>query len=186
MLIDALSHSKDLQLRVSVNLSARSLHDPRLPELVEEALKATGAEPGQLTLEITESAIVLDPKRAGETLAALNRLGILISIDDFGTGYTSLASVKHLSVNEIKIDKSFVLGMLVNNSDAIIVRSVIDLGHNLGLRVVAEGVETKEMFDAVAALGCDEAQGYFISKPQTCEVLNGWFPTAAWKLAPAG
>jgi diguanylate cyclase len=191
VLIDALSHCQGarrqgIPLRVNVNLSARSLHDPRLPELIEEALEATGAEAGQLTLEITESAIVLDPKRAEETLVRLSRMGTWISIDDFGTGYTSLASIKHLSVNEIKIDKSFVLGMLASNSDAMIVRSVIDLGHNLGLRVVAEGVETKEMFDALAALGCDEAQGYFISKPQACEALKSWFPTAAWKLAPAG
>ena len=183
VLIDALSRSQGMRLRVSVNLSARSLHDPHLPELVAEALKTTGARPEQLTLEVTESAIVLDPKRAEETLAALNRLGIRISIDDFGTGYTSLASIKLLSVNEIKIDKSFVLGMLTNNSDAMIVRSVIDLGHNLGLRVVAEGVETKQMYDALAALGCDEAQGYFISKPQPSEVLKGWLPTAPWKMA---
>ncbi|MEK7666833.1 MAG: EAL domain-containing protein, partial [Pseudomonadota bacterium] len=137
VLIDALTHCQrarrqGIQLRVSVNLSARSLHDPHLPELVEEALKATGAEPGQLTLEITESAIVLDPKRAEDTLVTLSRLGAWISIDDFGTGYTSLASIKHLPVNEVKIDKSFVLGMLTANSDAMIVRSVIDLGHNLG------------------------------------------------------
>ena len=190
VLIDALSHCQrahcqGIHLRVSVNLSARSLHDPHLPELVEEALKATGAEPDQLMLEVTESAIVLDPKRAEETLAALNHLGIRISIDDFGTGYTSLASIKHLSVYEIKIDKSFVLGMLTNNSDAMIVRSVIDLGHNLGLRVVAEGVETKALFDAVAALGCDEAQGYFISRPQACESLKNWFPTVPWKIGLA-
>ena len=186
VLIDALSHCQGMQLRMSVNLSARSLHDPHLPELVEEVLTTTGAEPGQLTLEITESAIVLDPKRAEETLVVLSHMGIWLSIDDFGTGYTSLASIKHLPVNEVKIDKSFVLGMLTANSDAMIVRSVIDLGHNLGLRVVAEGVETQEMFDALAALGCDEAQGYFISKPQACEPLKNWFPTAAWKLAPAG
>ena len=119
VLIDALTHCQrarrqGIQLRVSVNLSARSLHDPHLPELVEEALKATGAEPGQLTLEITESAIVLDPKRAEDTLVTLSRMGAWISIDDFGTGYTSLASIKHLPVNEIKIDKSFVLGMLAS------------------------------------------------------------------------
>lgn len=191
VLIDALSHCQDarrqgIHLRVSVNLSARSLHDPHLPELVEEALKETGADPDQLMLEVTESAIVLDPKRAEETLTALNRLGIGISIDDFGTGYTSLASIKHLSVNEIKIDKSFVLGMLTNNSDAMIVRSVIDLGHNLGLRVVAEGVETNALFDAVAALGCDEAQGYFISRPQTCGSLKNWFPTSPWEIGLAG
>jgi diguanylate cyclase (GGDEF)-like protein len=191
VLIDALNHCQEarregMQLRVSVNLSARSLHDPRLPELVAEALRETGAGPEQLTLEVTESAIVLDPKRAEETLAALHHMGIGISIDDFGTGYTSLASIKYLSVNEIKIDKSFVLGMLANNSDAMIVCSVIDLGHNLGLRVVAEGVETRELYDAVVALGCDEAQGNFISKPQTCEALKSWFPTAPWKIGSTG
>jgi len=186
VLIDALNHCKGMPLRVSVNLSARSLLDPHLLEMINAALTVTGARPGQLTLEVTESAIVLDPQRAAETLAALDRLGVWISIDDFGTGYTSLASIKHIPVSEIKIDKSFVLGMLTSNSDAMVVRSVIDLGHNLGLTVVAEGVETKEMFDALAALGCDEAQGYFISKPQSCASLERWFPTAPWKLAKAG
>jgi EAL domain-containing protein (putative c-di-GMP-specific phosphodiesterase class I) len=191
VLMEALNHCHNarrqgIHLRVSVNLSARSLHDPHLLEMIEQALTATGTGPGLLTLEITESAIILDPQRAGETLAALSRMGALISIDDFGIGYTSLASIKHMSVNEIKIDKSFVLGMLTSNSDAMVVRSIIDLGHNLGLRVVAEGVETKEMLDAVAALGCDEAQGYFISRPQASEALKNWFTTAPWKLAPAG
>ncbi len=191
VLIDALSHSQGarrqgIQLRVSVNLSARSLHDPRLPEIIENALKITGAEPRQLTLEITESAIVLDPKRAEETLARLNRMGTWLSIDDFGTGYTSLASIKRLPVNEIKIDKSFVADMLTDKDDAVIVRSVIDLGHNLNLRVVAEGVETKETFDALAALGCDEGQGYFINRPQTYETLINWFPTATWTLRSTG
>lgn len=187
VLTDALNHCQGarregIRLRISVNLSARSLHDPHLPEMVENALKATGAEPRQLILEITESAIVLDPKRAAETLAILSRVGVWLSIDDFGTGYTSLASLRDLPVNEVKIDKSFVGGMLANKSDAMIVRSVIELGHNLGLRVVAEGVETKAMLDALAALGCDEAQGYFISKPQACEPLKSWFPTSPWKL----
>jgi len=191
VLIDALTHCQrvhcqGIHLRVSVNLSARSLHDPHLPGLIEEVLKITGAEPSRLTLEITESAIVLDPVSAKENLAALNHMGTRLSIDDFGTGYTSIASLKHLPVSEIKIDKSFVLGMLASSSDAMIVRSVIDLGHNLGLRVVAEGVETREMLDALAALGCDEAQGYFISKPLSCEALDNWFPTAPWKLPPAG
>ena len=191
VLTDALSHCQDARrqgthLRVSVNLSARSLHDPQLLKMIVDALEATGAEPDQLMLEVTESAIVLDAKCAGENLAALSRMGVLLSIDDFGTGYTSLSSLKHLSVNEIKIDQSFVLGMLANHSDAMIVRAVIDLGHNLGLRVVAEGVETKALFDAVAALGCDEAQGYFISRPQACESLKNWLPTAPWKIGLAG
>ena len=172
--------------RVSVNLSARSLHDSRLLEFVWTALKTTGIEPRQLILEIAESAIVLDPASALETLAALGRMGVSLSIDDFGTGYTSLANIKKLPVDEIKIDRSFISGMRTDEDDAVIVRSVIELGHNLGLRVVAEGVETIETFDALAALGCDEAQGYFITPPQACEPLKRWFPTSPWKIGPSG
>ncbi len=187
VLTESLSHCQGarregIRLRVSVNLSARSLHDPHLLEMIKNILKTSGAGPRQLMLEITESAIMLDPTRARNTLAALRDMGVLLSIDDFGTGYTSLASIKRLPVNEIKIDKSFVMGMMADKDDAIIVRSVIELGHNLGLRVVSEGVETKEIFDALAELGCDEAQGYFISKPQACEPLKRWFPTAPWKI----
>jgi EAL domain-containing protein (putative c-di-GMP-specific phosphodiesterase class I) len=190
VLIDALrqwqgARCQGIHLPVSVNLSARSLHDPRLPELVENALKTTGAEPRQLMLEITESAIVLDPKRAEQTLVALSRMGVWLSIDDFGTGYTSLASIKRLPVNEIKIDKSFIAGILTDEKDAMIVRSVIELGHNLGLTVVAEGVETKEAYDALASLDCDEAQGYFICRPQACESLTSWFSASPWKIVSA-
>lgn len=190
VLQSALNHCQEARLegfplRVSVNLSARSLHDSRLPEMVEHALGATGAEPHHLILEITESAIVLDPPRAEETLATLSRMGVWLSIDDFGTGYTSLASIRHLPVNEIKIDKSFVTGMLADKSNAMIVRSVIELGHNLGLRVVAEGVETKEAFEALAAFGCDEAQGYYINRPLACERLKDWLRTSSWKLGAA-
>ncbi len=191
VLADALGHCQGachegIDLRVSVNLSARSLHDPHLAEMVEDTLKASGAEPRRLTLEITESAIVLDPKRAEETLVQLSRMGIRLSIDDFGTGYTSLASIKRLPVDEIKIDKSFVLDMLTDPDDATIVRSVIELGHNLGLKVVAEGVESQEMLDALAALGCDEAQGFFINRPLTCDALKDWFAVSSWKVGSVG
>ena len=175
-----------MRLRVSVNLSSRSLHDPQLPKIVADALKATGAEPSQLMLEVTESAIVLDPKRAEENLVALSSMGMGLSIDDFGTGYTSLSSIKRLPVNEIKIDKSFVTNLLTDKKDAMLVRTVIELGHNFGLSVVAEGVETKEVLDALAALGCDEIQGYFISKPLTCELLKSWFPTSPYKIGSVG
>ena len=190
VLIDSLTHCQNgrrdgILLRVSVNLSARSLHDPQLPKMIADALAATGAEPGQLILEVTESAIVLDPKRAEENMVALSRMGVYLSIDDFGTGYTSLASIKHLPVNEIKIDRSFVTNMLTDRNDAMIVRTVIELGHNFGLTVVAEGVETKEVLDALAALGCDEVQGYLISRPQTCELLKSWFSTSPYKTGPA-
>jgi len=133
-------------------------------------------------LEATESAIVLDPKRAEENLAALSRMGTWLSIDDFGTGYTSLSSIKRLPVNEIKIDKSFITNMLTDKKDAMIVRTVIEFGHNFGLTVVAEGVETKEVLDTLAALGCDEIQGYFISKPLTCELLKNWISTTSYKV----
>lgn len=190
VLVDALNHCQGarregIPLRVNVNLSARSLRDPHLPDMVENALKATGAEARQLTLEITESAIMLDPQGASETLTALNRMGVWLSIDDFGTGYTSLASLRDLPVKEVKIDKSFVGGMLASKSDAMIVRSVIELGHILGLRVVAEGVETKAVFDALATLGCDEAQGFYISQPQACPQLKSWLPISPWKLGSA-
>ena len=176
------SRRDGIRLRVSVNISARLLHDPLFPKMVEDVLAETGAEPGHLMLEITESAIVLDPKRAEENLATLSCMGVYLSIDDFGTGYTSLANIKRLPVNEIKIDKSFVINMLTDRSDTMLVRTVIELGHNFGLTVVAEGVETKEMLDSLAALGCDEVQGYFISKPQTCELLTSWFSTCPYKI----
>jgi CheY-like chemotaxis protein len=103
-------------------------------------------------------------------------------IDDFGTGYTSLAIIQRLPIDEIKIDKAFVMGMLADKKDAVIVRAVIELGHNLGLSVVAEGLETQETLDALADLGCDEAQGYFICKPQACGPLKNWLLTSPWKL----
>jgi EAL domain-containing protein (putative c-di-GMP-specific phosphodiesterase class I) len=165
---------KEKTLRVSVNLSARSLHDPHLAEQVAELLRTAGLAPGLLELEITESASVLEPQRAMETLAALNRLGVLISIDDFGTGYTSLAYIRRLPVSEIKIDKSFVANMLSDEGDATIVRSVIELGHNLGLKVVAEGVENQAVLDRLVDIGCDYAQGYHIGRPAPMEELEAW------------
>jgi EAL domain-containing protein (putative c-di-GMP-specific phosphodiesterase class I) len=149
-------------------------------------LEKIDVDPANLILEITESAIILDPARAQETLEALHGMDVSLSIDDFGTGYTSLASITKLPVNEIKIDRSFVNGMLANDDDATIVRSVIELGHNLGLKVVAEGVETKAMLDWLNASGCDQAQGFFISQPRPCEQLRGWLTTSPWKPAPAG
>lgn len=173
---------RGLRLKVSVNLSARSLHDASLLDLVSKALYTAGAQPADLVLEVTESAIVLDPKHAEMTLKTLHEMGVSLSIDDFGTGYTSLASIKRLPVDEIKIDKSFVANMLSDKNDAMIVRAVIELGHNLNQRVVAEGVETREMLDALGAMGCDEAQGYFVSRPEPCAALQDWFSSAAWKV----
>lgn len=162
------------KMKVSVNLSARSLNDPHLPQMISEILDETGANPNQLMLEVTESAIVLEPKRAIENLAALRNIGTWISIDDFGTGYTSLSSIKRMPVNELKIDKSFVTNMITDAEDAMIVRTIIDFGHNFGLTVVAEGVETREVYNALADLGCDIIQGYLISRPLPFEQLKIW------------
>ncbi|MBD0291554.1 MAG: EAL domain-containing protein, partial [Thermoleophilia bacterium] len=163
-----------LSLRVAVNLSARSLLDADLAVDVERLLARLDLEPDVLELEITETMIMADPARAAAILGDLNALGVRIAIDDFGTGYSSLAYLSGLPVDEIKIDRSFVAAMGENASDAAIVRSTIDLGRNLGLGVVAEGVETEDVWRALRELGCDAAQGYFLSRPVPPRVLAEW------------
>jgi diguanylate cyclase (GGDEF)-like protein len=167
-------------LRTSVNLSARNLHDPGFSKQVAEIVDRCGINPACLEFEITESAIMMNPAFAMEVLAGFNRMGIALAIDDFGTGYTSLGQLKKLPVQTIKIDKSFVLGMLANNNDHTIVRSIIDLSHDLGFKVVAEGVETHEVWDQLAALGCDIAQGYHISRPMPASDLSRWLNESPW------
>jgi diguanylate cyclase len=163
-----------LDLDVSVNLSVRSLLDLHLPEGVSALLREFAVDPSRLVLEITESSIMADPIRAADVVDRLSDLGIGLAIDDFGTGYSSLAYLKRLPVSEIKIDKSFVMAMTSEDNDAVIVRSTVDLGRNLGLRVVAEGVETVEMFDELKKLGCDIAQGYLLSRPLPPDELTDW------------
>ena len=163
-----------IDLRVAVNLSSRSLLDADLAGDVERLVRKWRLEPDALELEITETMIMADPARAAATLGRLNELGVRIAIDDFGTGYSSLAYLSGLPVDEIKIDRSFVAAMDENLSDAAIVRSTIDLGRNLGLDVVAEGVETEETWLALRELGCDAAQGYFLSRPVTPAALAAW------------
>ncbi|MDT8999448.1 EAL domain-containing protein [Paucibacter sp. APW11] len=167
-------------LRISVNLSTRDLLDQDLPLKIGAILKARAAPPQALCLEITESAIMDDPQRALMTLEHLNAMGFKLSIDDFGTGYSSLAYLKRLPVDELKIDKSFVMAMESDLDDAKIVRSTIELAHNLGLSVVAEGLETAKTWKLLAALGCDEGQGYYIAKPmpeaQFMQWLANWRP----------
>ncbi len=167
-------HKAGLPLSVSVNLSARNLHNTQLPNQVMQLLEETGAEPGWLELEITESAIMSDPARAKEILAHLSHMGVHLSIDDFGTGYSSLSYLKKLPVDEIKVDKSFVIDMVTDADSAAIVRSTIELAHNLNLQVVAEGVETQEILDRLIALGCDKAQGYFFSRPLPADEFQSW------------
>ncbi|MEK7841433.1 MAG: EAL domain-containing protein, partial [Deltaproteobacteria bacterium] len=156
-----------LEVSVAVNLSTKNLQTPLLLDQIKGLLSTWGVPPSRLRLEITESLIMADPKRTIEILTQLTLLGICFSIDDFGTGYSSLRYLQTLPVDEIKIDKSFVLNMMTDESSMKIVYSTIELGHSLGLKVVAEGVENQEIFDKLNSLGCDVAQGYFISKPIT-------------------
>lgn len=157
--------ASDIDVHVAVNLTIPDLLDLELPDLIQALLDETGVRPDQLELEITETTILADPFRVAEVLARLNEMGLRLAIDDFGTGYSSLAYLRRLPVHTIKIDRSFVMDMCENASDATIVRSTIDLGRNLGLEVVAEGVETQEAWNALRALGCTLAQGYLISRP---------------------
>lgn len=152
-------------LRIAINLSTRDLMDLDFPKKIDALLDRYGVPRTGFCLEITESAIMDDPQRAESTLNQLAASGYKLSIDDFGTGYSSLAYLKRLPVSELKIDKSFVMGMERDESDAKIVRSTIELAHNLGLSVVAEGVENERIYALLAELQCDEAQGYYMSKP---------------------
>ena len=167
-----------LPLNVSVNLSARSLR-PDFPAQVAVILGETGVAAAALTLEITESSIMADPEQTGTVLEELSAMGVNIAIDDFGTGYSSLTYLKRLPVDEIKIDKSFVLGMSGDEDDAAIVRSTVDLGRNLGLRVVAEGIESSATWTALTTLGCDMAQGFYLSPPVTPSEFDGWLQARA-------
>jgi EAL domain-containing protein (putative c-di-GMP-specific phosphodiesterase class I) len=173
-----------INLVLSVNLSARSLMDPLLPDQVSEIIRSYHIPSEYLELEITESAIMADPARALENLSHLKRSGIRLSIDDFGTGYSSLGYLKKLPVDSLKIDKSFVFNMATEKDDVVIVKSTIDLAHNLGLTVVAEGVENQETLDQLIGMGCDTAQGYFMSRPLAPEQLNLWLTDSTWGLKP--
>jgi diguanylate cyclase (GGDEF)-like protein len=171
-------------LVVSVNLSARNLLDEDLPQQVRELLAANDVPAELLALEVTESALMNEPGRAKWVLENLSALGVRLSIDDFGAGYTSLGQLKNLPVAELKIDKSFVINMHNDPSDALIVQSIIDLGHNLGLSIVAEGVETAAALTDLTAFGCDLAQGYFLSRPVTPTSLDRWMASRPPLLSP--
>jgi diguanylate cyclase (GGDEF)-like protein len=172
-----------LQIRVAVNLSARSLMDRNLPEEIADALAGEGVDPARLELEITESVIMADPARAMTVLQRLHAMGLRLAIDDFGTGYSSLAYLKRLRAHAIKIDRSFVMHMTADASDAVIVRSIIDLARNLGLTSIAEGVEDEQTSQALRAMGCDQVQGYHLSRPQPVEDLTPWLLAHAWDAA---
>lgn len=171
-----------LPIGLCVNLSARDLQDPYLAESIAEQLEAHRVSPQALELEITESAIMTDPARVREMLERLAGMGLKLAIDDFGTGYSSLAYLKRLPAHTIKIDKSFVTGVTQDSNDAAIVRTSIDLAHSLGMQVVAEGVESAEVLERLQALGCDHAQGYYLSRPLSREDLDVWLHKSVWAM----
>ena len=166
--------AQSLDIPVAVNLSRRTLHDPRLPEMVAQLLARYAVPPSALVLEITESSLMADPLHAGENLAQLRAHGVKMSIDDFGTGYSSLDSLKDLSVDELKIDRSFIQAMAIDASARAIVRAIIDLADALKLRAVAEGVEDRATWEVLVGLGCDVAQGYFLCRPIGAAELEVW------------
>jgi EAL domain-containing protein (putative c-di-GMP-specific phosphodiesterase class I) len=169
-----------LRIPLAINLSARSLFDPLLPDRLLTVLREHDVAPELLGVEITESAIMADPARAREILLKVRQIGIQVSIDDFGMGYSSLGALRQLPVGRLKVDKSFVINMANDAGDAAIVRSTIDLAHNLGLQVVAEGVETKVVYDQLVEWRCDTAQGYFMGRPMTLEELSVWLRESPW------
>ena len=170
-------------LRMAVNLSARLLHDRELADQVADLLKAHHLPPSALILEITESAIVADPGRAKKTLGFLREIGVSLSLDDFGTGLSSLSYLKDFPIDEIKIDRSFTHACGTTRSGMAMVRAIIELGHSFGLNVVAEGVEEEEEWHKLATLGCDAAQGYYISHPLPPESVPHWLTESSWKTA---
>ncbi len=167
---------------VSVNLSVHNLLDKDLPSQVQRLLKKWKVSPERLVLEITESNLMLDPDVALATLKQLQEMGVALSVDDFGTGYSSLAYLKTLPVSELKIDRSFVREMMQGESDAKIVHLIASLSHNLGLTVVAEGVEDEATWNMIADLGCDVIQGYYVCKPMPAKELSAWMMTTHWRL----
>ncbi len=165
---------------VAMNLSARNLLDDRIVLDLKRLLRHYQLPGSKIELEITESMILVDPTRAEAALERINTLGVRLAVDDFGTGYSSLAYLKRLPVQALKIDSSFVFSMLHNEQDEIIVNSTIHLAHNLGLYVVAEGVESQAVYSRLCNLGCDSAQGYYMGMPMPAEETNQWLKSSAW------
>jgi diguanylate cyclase (GGDEF)-like protein len=163
-----------MHIEISVNLSARDLMTRDLPELISGLLSEHAVPPAMICLEITESGFMEDPAHAQRVLNRLSEIGLRLSIDDYGTGYSSLSYIMKLPVNELKIDRAFVSNMSEDTDMMTIVRSTIELGHNLGLKVVAEGIEDAKGYALLRALGCDYAQGYYISPPMAADALPGW------------
>jgi len=168
-------HRQNMMLRLSVNLSVQQLQHDSWLSVVEEALKASGLPPRYLDLEITESVIITHPEKAVATLEKLKQMGVSITVDDFGTGYSSLSYLTRLPIQGVKIDQRFVHGLEQNRSDEAITLAIIALSHSIGLRVIAEGVETVAQYEFLKAHGCEEAQGYLISRPLEEPELRSWW-----------
>ena len=166
---------QDIDVQMAVNISAVDLIDLKLPAYVAQLMTHYALQPNALKLEVTESAVMAEPEQALRALCMLNQMGIKLSIDDFGTGFSSMAQLKKMPLDELKIDKSFVLDLNHDEDDEVIVKSTIELAHNLSLSVVAEGVEDLATLNKLAAFGCGIAQGYFISKPMTVQSFNDWW-----------
>jgi len=164
----------DIHINIAINISAENLKDPQFDNFIRSVVKEKNVQPQYITLEVTESAVVDNPQAAIDLLGAFKNDGFKISIDDYGTGYSSLAQLKQLPVNELKIDKSFVQRLETDEDDQIIVRSTIELAHNMGLSVVAEGIEDEYTLQWLVQHGCELAQGYFISRPQPSEKITPW------------
>lgn len=175
-------HQKGYELDIAVNLSMHSLRDTELPERIAEILGESHFNEQHLILEITESAIMQDPENSLLIVTRLSDMGIRLSVDDFGTGYSSLSYLKRLPVQQLKIDRSFVSDMEKDNDDATIVRSTIDLAHNLGLQTVAEGVENSATLDSLLEMDCDQAQGYLISRPLPPEDFHNFLRSSQWDI----
>ncbi|HSF19437.1 MAG TPA: EAL domain-containing protein [Vicinamibacteria bacterium] len=178
-------HAAGLDLAVAVNLSALDLYDAQLLSIVDGILNESGLDPTRLVIEVTESAVMKDAVRANGILNELKAQGIVIAIDDFGTGYSSLAHLRRLPVDELKIDKSFVTNLGADDEDVAIVRSTIELGHNLGLSVIAEGVENGETWQILRELRCDMAQGFFIARPEPRARFEQWMRESTWAREPS-
>ncbi len=164
-----------MNTRLSINLSVSTLTDRELPSVVDQSIKTWGVEPASIVLEIAESSMIADAERSVAILTRLKGIGVQLSIDDFGSGFSSLGHLRRFPLDEIKIDRPFVAGLLANRPDAALVRSAIDLGHHFGLRVVAEGVESPEIRDELKRLGCDCAQGFVYSPPLAEAPLRHWW-----------
>ena len=171
-----------LNTSIAINLSTRDLQDPDIPIRISSLLADHQISSKRLELEITESSIMHDPIRALDALGHIAAMGINITIDDFGTGYSSLSYLKRLPANAVKIDKSFVIGMVQDPNDAAIVRASVDLAHNLGLKVVAEGVESQDVMQLLEDQGCDAAQGFYISRPLSADDFVTWLENSPWPL----